>query len=93
MMTEPSYYFPGYNAKKGNFGVNFGRAEFDLDREQKTYRMVADCIKLAIKKDLWIQNGTGCLHPFECDYLPICQANGAISEDVFNYRKKEGVGK
>ncbi len=89
MIGEPSHYFPGYDQKTGNFGVKFGRAEIDLIKTAKTYRMVADYIKLAIKKDLWLQNGTGCLHPFECDYLSICETNGAVSDDVFMYREKE----
>ncbi len=92
MVAEPTHYFPGYNKKTGNFGVKFGRAEIDLDDAAKVYRMVADWMKLAIKKAFWVQNGTGCLHPFECDYLSICESNGAISEDVFTYRAKE-VGK
>jgi hypothetical protein len=89
MIAEPANYFPGYNSKARNFGVKFGRAEFDLEKEMKKYRMVADYMKLAVKKDLWLENGTGCLHPFECDYLHVCQNNGAVSEDVFTYRKKE----
>ena len=89
MIKEVKYYFPGYNRKSGNFGVRFGRAEIDLDATMKQYRIVADYIKLAVKQNTWVKNGTGCLHPFECDYLPICQNNGAISEDVFTRRKKE----
>jgi hypothetical protein len=89
MVKEPMYYFPGYSRKSRFFGVRFGRIEIDLDLTVKYYRMVADWMKLAVKKDVWIQNGTGCLHPFECDYLPICQNNGAISEDVFVTRDKE----
>ncbi len=89
MIAEPGYYFPGYDKKKRNFGVKFGRGEIDLDFTVKSYRMVADWIKLSIKKDTWIGNGTGCLHPFECDYLPICENNGATSLDVYTTRKKE----
>jgi hypothetical protein len=93
MIAEPASYFPGYNKKARNFGVKFGRAEFDLKKELKVYRMVADYMQLAVRKDLWLMNGTGCLHPFECDFLHVCQNNGAVSEDVYTYRKKEKVGK
>ena len=89
MVAEPRHYFPGYNPKTRNFGVTFGRGEIDLDITPKYYRMVADWIKLSIKKSVWIKNGTGCLHPFECDYLNICENNGAMSTDVFVTRKKE----
>ena len=50
--------------------------------------MIADEIKMCIERDLWIQNGTGCLHPFECDFLSICRENGVVSEDVYGYREK-----
>ncbi len=92
MMKEPTHYFPGYNRKSKNFGVKFGRAEIDLDVTRKTYRMVADWIKLSVKRGVWIKNGTGCLHPFKCDYLPICEASGAVSEDVYTHREKETRG-
>jgi hypothetical protein len=89
MVAEPRHYFPGYSHKTRNFGVKFGRGEIDLDITPKYYRMVADWIKLSIKKNVWIKNGTGCLHPFNCDYLDICENNGALSTDVFTTRKKE----
>lgn len=89
MINEPRHYFPGYSHKTRNFGVKFGRGEIDLVLTPKYYRMVADWIKLSIKKNVWIGNGTGCLHPFECDYLHICENNGALSTDVFTTRKKE----
>lgn len=89
MTAEPRRYFPGYSSKTRNFGVKFGRGEIDMIMTPKYYRMVADWIKLSIKHNVWIGNGTGCLHPFECDYLPICENNGALSTDVFTTRKKE----
>jgi hypothetical protein len=89
MITEARHYFPGYSYKSKNFGIRFGRIEMNLDEMQGIYRMIADYIKLAVKKGVWVKNGTGCLHPFECDYLPICQNNGAISEDIFIRREKE----
>jgi hypothetical protein len=89
MVKEPRHYFPGYQAKHKNFGVTFGRTEIDIELTIKYYRMVADWIKQSIQKDVWVCNGTGCLHPFECDYLPICENNGALSTDVFTTRKKE----
>ncbi len=89
MVAEPRHYFPGYNAKTRNFGVKFGRGEIDVEMTVKYYRMVADWIKMCIKKDVWIKNGTGCLHPFNCDYFEICENNGAMSTDVFTTRKKE----
>ena len=89
MTAEPRRYFPGYSSKTRNFGVKFGRGEIDMIMTPKYYRMVADWIKLSIKQNVWIGNGTGCLHPFECDYLPICENNGALSTDVFTTRKKE----
>ena len=89
MIAEPRHYFPGYSSKTGNFGVKFGRGEIDIEETVKGYRLVADFIKLCIKKDIWLKNGTGCLMPFECDYLNICENNGALSTDVFTTRKKE----
>jgi hypothetical protein len=89
MVAEPRHYFPGYSSKTRNFGVKFGRGEIDMNITPKYYRMVADWIKQSIKKNVWIANGTGCLHPFECDYLSICENNGAMSTDVFTTRKKE----
>lgn len=89
MIAEPVHYFPGYNSRTRNFGIDFGRPEIDLKYAAATYRMVASWIKMSVKKDIWIMNGTGCLHPFQCDYLPICQNNGAVSEDTYTYRKKE----
>jgi hypothetical protein len=89
MVAEPRHYFPGYSAKTRNFGVTFGRGEIDIEETVKGYRLVADFMKLCIKKDIWLKNGTGCLHPFQCDYLDICENNGAMSTDVFTTRKKE----
>jgi hypothetical protein len=89
MLARAKFYFPGYNPEKRNFGAKFGRAEIDVDEMVRYYRMIADNIKGCIDKDLWIQNGTGCLHPFECNYLSICKNNGAISEDVYGYREKK----
>jgi hypothetical protein len=87
MLARAPFYFPGYNSKIKNFGTKFGRVEIDIDEMWKYYRMIADNIKLCVKRDLWMQNGGGCLYPFECDYLPICKNNGAISEDVYTFRK------
>lgn len=92
MVAEPSHYFPGYSHKSRNFGIKFGRSEIDLVLSRKYYRMVADWIKQSTTKDVWLKNGTGCLHPFECDYLHICENNGAISEDVYTRRTKETRG-
>ncbi len=89
MMAEPTHYFPGYNGKTRNFGVRFGRAEIDLKSTVADYRIIADYIKLAAKKNVWVQNGAGCLHPFKCDYFVVCENNGRVSEDIFDFRKKE----
>lgn len=89
MIARAPYYFPGYNRKTRNFGVKFGRFEIDIDEMWEYYRMVADNIKLCIKRDLWMQNGGGCLYPFSCDYLDICKNNGSISEDVYTFREKK----
>jgi hypothetical protein len=89
MVGQPRHYFPGYNYKSKSFGVRFSRAEIDLETAKKNYRMVADWIRLCAKRDVWPKNGTGCLHPFECDYLHICENFGNISDDVYSYREKE----
>jgi len=91
MIARAPYYFPGYNSKTKNFGVKFGRAEIDIDEMWKNFRFIADAIKICIKNDIWMQNGGGCLYPFECDYLQICKNNGVVSEDVYTFREKRNV--
>ena len=88
MIARAPFYFPGYNSKVKNFGVKFSRAEIECYDMWGYYRMIADWIKMCVKRDLWMENGTGCLYPFECDYLPICKNNGVISEDIYTYRGK-----
>lgn len=89
MVARASFYFPGYDLKTRNFGAKFGRVEIDVDEMWGYYRMIADNIKLCVKRDLWMQDGGGCLYPFECDYLPICKNNGVISEDVYIFGRKK----
>lgn len=89
MIARAPFYFPGYDMKTGNFGAKFGRVEIDIDSMWGYYRMIADNIKLCVKRDLWMQNGGGCLYPFSCDYLDICKNNGAISSDVYEFRQKK----
>lgn len=89
MVAEARNYFPGYNSKTKNFGTKFGRVEIECYDMWGYYRMIADWIKMSIKRDLWMEDGGGCHFPFECDYFSICSNNGVISEDLYTFREKK----
>jgi len=89
MIAQPAWYFPGYNSKTRNFGTRISREECDVENMAKYYKLTSHFLKIAIKEDTFMRNSGGCLYPFKCDYLAICESNGAISEDIYTYREKK----
>lgn len=83
-------YFPGYDKHKDTFGCRFYRSEFPLEAIKRDYACINKDIKTATEDRSFYQNfSMACTFPVECEYLSICETGGAVSEEIYEYRKKE----
>lgn len=81
---RPGYYFVGLNDT--GWGKKFYRTEFNLKEVIERYRHIMHERRLAIRRDCFYKEETGCLYPSPCMYLQICETGG-VSDLI--YRKKE----
>lgn len=98
MLVRPNHYFPGYNKSDNTFGIHFYRTAFDIKEDEnqyemsleglkKRYRAMAWRIQKCAEVEYWDNDGTACLHPFECNYKRVCDT-GKISDSIYEYRMK-----
>ncbi len=90
--TRPSHYFIGLDRDKGAFGKVFLRDDFNIERLKERYKIIVTEIKFLeeLGADSFYQQETGCFaYGTACDFLPICENDDYISEDMFRIKEQE----
>ena len=91
VITRPSYYFIGWNAKTRRYGKKFFRNEFDLKELEHRFKHVYREIYDARRYEGWYKNDRACnnvLPGIVCDMLPLCRYNN-FNEDIYQIRERK----
>jgi len=77
--------------KKPVIDRHYWRSEFDLEAFAEKARWIAKEIVEACDRGMngCYQNLNACYAPGECEYLPVCEAGGAISETIYKYKDEK----
>lgn len=92
VISRPSHYFIGWNAKTRTYGKKFYRSEFDLEELKGRFTHIFREIFEARICDGWYRNDRCCgsiLPGIACDMLPICRTGHMNSN--YNIRTKPVV--